>query len=127
MPARAWTAIVIAAACALIAAGQHFAGAMEPKGDHVALYEQRYAPLRAALPPRATVGYVTDLPGENMQAWTEFAMLQYAVAPVIVVKRADLPLVIGNLHAAQAIVPVILEHRLRVDRDLGLGVFLLKR
>jgi len=95
--------------------------------DPVTHYDLRYQPLRAQLPPRGLVGYVSDkqVAGRftSLEGMQEYFMTQYSLAPVIVVVGTDHDLVVGNFQATrQARIPAELRGRRVID--LGDGVFL---
>lgn len=64
-----------------------------PSADKVTLAERRFGFLKGFLAGSGVVGYVTDL-----KADTEYAKMQYVLAPVIIVRSVSYPLVIGNFH-----------------------------
>jgi hypothetical protein len=78
--------------------------------------DQRFATLKAALPPRGVVGYI----GESSDPVADYYLAQYALAPLVVDRSPDHPLVIGNFPAAQ---PSSSEH-LQLVTDFGNGVLL---
>jgi len=119
--------VVAAGAVALLSAGSLVQEALRESQDMVSLYEQRFAPLRAELSGTAAVGYLTDLPPNDISAHTELRLLQYAVAPVIVVKGAEQPLVIGNFHTASGVTASTRDKGLMLVKDLGNGVMLYRR
>ncbi|MGH9662524.1 MAG: hypothetical protein ACRD96_28505 [Bryobacteraceae bacterium] len=116
----------LAALCALASAVSLMrdAGA---RPDTVTLYEDRFASLRRELPAGRPAGYVTDLPPNENAAWTELRLVQYAVAPVVVVNRIEPGIVIGNFHTAEGMRQSIANHGLAVLKDLGKGVVMLRR
>lgn len=71
--------------------------------DPVADYEKRFRPVKAKLPfQRGVVGYITnsDVPGASFDAANEegeYVLVQYVMAPVIIVKGTDQEWNIGNL------------------------------
>lgn len=101
------------------------------RNDDVSKYEQRLAGLRETLPRRGAVGYLTDVAsGEVMakaKAMKSYYLTQYAVAPVVVVNSAEEDLLIGNFHTQRAYRRAISDPKLRVVKDLGNGVVLLRR
>ena len=101
-------------------------------------YTDRYAALRGLLPPRGTVGYLSEGPGapasenqapdetESYQArW--FMLSQYALAPVIVVRDPNRPLVVCNVQDPTRVPQVCQRPGLVLVRDLGNGIALLRR
>lgn len=101
-------------------------------------YTDRYAALKGLLPPRGIVGYLSDGPGppasenqapdktEAYQArW--FMLTQYALAPVIVVRDPNRPLVVCNVQDPTRVSQVCQRPGLELVRDLGNGIALLRR
>ncbi len=83
--------------------------------DEVSRYDQRFQAVKAELPPRGVVGYRAELQrvGDeelffytvdglhySMHPTRAFFLTQYALAPVIVERRAAYPLVIDNRRTA---------------------------
>ena len=60
--------------------------------------DQRFAELRRAMPGSGVVGYVGEA-GESGVA--DYYLAQYALAPVVVERSQDHPLVIGNFPASR--------------------------
>ena len=79
--------------------------------------DQRFAALRAALPQRGIVGYIgepDDLPG--------YYLAQYALAPLVVDRSPNHPLVVGNFAVSQT--PGFASAHLQLVKDYGHGVLL---
>lgn len=98
--------------------------------DRATRQEERVAELRPLLPDSGVVGYRgVGLRGGNFtsfEAMQDFLLTQYALAPVIVVPRPDLPLVIGDYGDSAASWPVErAPPGYRVLKDLSNGVVLL--
>jgi len=93
-----------------------------PRPSHVSTDEvakrsdQRFAALKAALPPRGVVGYI----GDSADPVADYYLAQYALAPVVVDRSSNHPLVIGNFPASQR---SPLGH-LQLVADFGNGVLL---
>ncbi len=98
-----------------------------------AVYDERFSALRAALPARAVVGYVTDRQaGERLtapEALQEFFLTQFSLAPAIVVRGAIPSLSVGNFpdRDRRAMVQRLAElaDSIYVIHDFGEGVLLL--
>lgn len=95
--------------------------------------DKRLQRLREYLPPRGIVGYASD--GWNGSGFTtvealhDYFLTQYALAPVIVVRGTDLPIVVGNYPGDTAAATTGARSYpagLVVRRDLGDGVLLLE-
>ncbi|NIN70721.1 MAG: hypothetical protein GTO46_02055 [Gemmatimonadetes bacterium] len=95
--------------------------------------DQRLRPLREHLPPRGVVGYASDGWSGNafttVEALQDYFLTQYALAPVIVLRGADFPIVVGNYpadSAAEQAAGRTYPAGLVVRRNLGEGVLLLE-
>jgi hypothetical protein len=89
--------------------------------EDLAEYTQRFAALRAELPPHEIVGYVDDgrpFP-DQVQA---FNLTRYVMAPVRVLATPSRPLVIANLSSAAAEPCGAEAANLMLVRDFGHGV-----
>jgi hypothetical protein len=95
--------------------------------------DERLRPLREHLPPRGVVGYTSD--GWNggsfttVEALQDYFLTQYSLAPVIVLRGTDLPIVVGNYPADATTEPAAgraYPAGLVVRRDLGNGILLLE-
>jgi hypothetical protein len=96
-----------------------------PDADHVEAAEQRLAPLRAMLPARGTVGYLSDRDPQTERR--RYFLTQYALAPVVVAPDARRELVVANCASPAALAPLAAANRLTVVRDFQNGVALLRR
>jgi hypothetical protein len=127
---RTSAAIALVCLFAVISCGVLLRDAADASGkpDLVATYEQRFSALRGAVPKGAPqVGYLTDIPAGDLTAQTEFYLLQYAIAPVIVESRADLPWVIGNFRSTEGMTKALEGKGLTLVLDLGQGVALFRK
>jgi hypothetical protein len=103
-------------------------------GYHVALQkhatslpgEQRFRALRAVLPARGTVGYLTDM-GPWRQNQEPYYLAQYSLAPVVVAPDPNHELVVANCTSSHAVGEIAAANGFMVERDLGNGVALLRR
>ena len=95
--------------------------------DPVTPYEARFSELRTALPARGVVGYVGDVPPERYTSedFRRFILTAYALAPLVVVHDRLPELVVGNFVPDS--VPAVPPPGLRLVRDFGGGVWLLRR
>jgi hypothetical protein len=88
-----------------------------PSTDDVAKRsDQRFAALKAALPPRGVVGYV----GDSSDPVADYYLAQYALAPLVIDHSPNHALVIGNFPAS---LHASVEH-LQLVTDFGNGVLL---
>lgn len=86
--------------------------------DELAQRSDRFAQLKAVLPARGVIGYVGDT-GESGTAsyyWT-----QYELAPLVLDRSANHPLVVGNFSSSSTAISV---EKLRLLKDFGNGVLL---
>jgi len=83
--------------------------------------DQRFAALRAVLPPRGVVGYVGASGNVGVR---DYYLTQYALVPVVVDHSLNHPLVIANFPNSPLPTSVLSDH-LQLVRDLGDGVLLL--
>lgn len=94
---RASIAIVVFVLCCLLSTIRILGNAPRPahlQPDSVAhRSDHRFASLKAALPPRGIVGYIGE-PG--VAGTADYYLTQYALAPLVVDKSENHPLVIEN-------------------------------
>jgi len=101
--------------------------------DEVSLYERRLETLKQILPQRAFLGYVGDTDvGDTDDLRVElfmkrYVLTQYILAPLIIIRRADLPIVIGDFHDTHSYAVIPKRNGLVLIRDLGNGVQLFRR
>ncbi len=87
-----------------------------PRPDNIAQRsDQRFSALRSSLPPQGIVGYIGD-PG-NL---ADYYLAQYALAPLVVDRSPNHPLVVGNFPSSLHPAP----HNLQLIKDFGNGVLL---
>lgn len=87
--------------------------------------DQRFEPLRNALPKRGTVGYLSDA-ANGMDHEMRIMLAEFSLAPLILVSGGDQELVVGDFTDPAAIAKGI-ELNLTVIRDFGEGVVLFAR
>lgn len=88
--------------------------------------EDRFTGIRKILPPRGTVGYLSDTGGrqENPKA---YFLTQYFLAPVVVAPDTAHELVIANFASRSSIAILAASHGLTVEKNFSNGVALLRR
>lgn len=102
-------------------------------GDFITQYEKRFEELKKDLLPKSTVGYITDIPIDQVlslthpEAMEAFYLAQYSLAPVATENGITHPLVLGNFHSAHNIEGILSDHGLMVQKNYGNGIFLLRR
>lgn len=82
--------------------------------------DQRFATLRAALPPRGIVGYVG---ASGNAALGDYYLAQYALVPLVVDHSPNHPLVVGNFPVSLPPTSPPSGH-LQLVKDFGDGVLL---
>jgi hypothetical protein len=92
-----------------------------PRDDPMSAFERHLAPLRETLRGEAAVGYLT--PSQSVDRVAHLYSVRYALAPVQVLNRIDMPLVVADGVADARQLP----SQLRVRRDFGGGLLLLER
>jgi hypothetical protein len=92
-----------------------------PADDVAKRSDQRFAALRAALPPRGVIGYVGASGNVGVR---DYYLTQYALVPVVVDHSLNHPLVIANFPDSPQPASVLSDH-LQIVRDFGDGVLLL--
>jgi len=78
----------------------------------------RFTELKAALPQRGVIGYVGDA---GQAGIAPYYLAQYALAPLVLDRSPNHPLVVGNFPSNAPAVPFA---KLRVVKDFGDGVLL---
>ncbi|HKQ49826.1 MAG TPA: hypothetical protein VJZ71_17260 [Phycisphaerae bacterium] len=135
--ARAWfirrlVAVGLLVAFALISSNRVFVKERKryrkmPTTDAISRYDRRFEPLRPHLPAHEPVGYV----GSTGTRWQDnldpFFATQYALAPVVLTRRTDRPLVVGNFNLADPAQKPPGDPKLQLIEDFGDGVTLFRR
>lgn len=80
--------------------------------------DQRFAGLKAALPQRGVIGYVGDSGESGIPA---YYLAQYALAPLVLDRSPNHPLVVGNFASRSAAAAF---EKLHLVKDFGDGVLL---
>jgi len=93
--------------------------------DMMARQDQRFEPLRDALPKRGIVGYMSDAATEYDQELRR-SLAQYSLAPLIVQSDTSQPLIVGEFTNPAAVAKGR-DLNLIVLRDFGDGLVLLAR
>lgn len=84
----------------------------------IAGYDKHVAEIAPTLPPFGVVGYWNDSDGSPAEQ-QEYYLLQYALAPRVVVKSLAQPFVVATVHGAQSRPPGA---NLELVRDFGTGL-----
>ena len=83
--------------------------------------DQRFAALKKALPQRGIVGYAGET-GPDVVVVADYYLAQYALAPLVVDRSPNHPLVVGNFPSGPPTRPP--SENLRLVKDFGGGVLL---
>src|SRR5262245_55932558 len=120
--ARASAAILVFILACLLSAIRLVVDAPSPgniQPDDISMRsDQRFAALKANLPPRGVVGYLGE-PGDSRTP--DYYLTQYALAPLVVDLSSNHRIVVGNFPSAP---PAQLPQTLRGVKDFGNGVIL---
>jgi len=103
----------------------HLYRVIPARNDMMARQDQRFEPLRDALPKRGIVGYMSDAATEYDQELRR-SLAQYSLAPLIVQSDTSQPLIVGEFTNPAAVARGR-DLNLIVLRDFGDGLVLLAR
>jgi hypothetical protein len=97
--------------------------------DSVAVFEKRFAALKLQLVQNGSkqVGYVTDIPENDVNWFREYFRTQYDLAPIVVDDSIEPSTIVANLRNPSAIASILSDRHLSVVSDFGDGVVLLSR
>lgn len=132
--ARAWAATLLIAGAsllptmALLTQLDTVRAVRATSRDEVTVFEERWAPLKAAVQGQVEVGYFWPAAATPLTA-TEAAHLylsQYSLAPILLVNDPTSSLVIADPAFRPDRGPFILPRDFDIVRDFGNGLFLLK-
>jgi hypothetical protein len=90
-----------------------------------AVFVPRFAPLTGYLPDKGTIGYVLDTEHADVLRYhpdARYALAQYCLAPHLIARTADYPLVIVDSDDADAPPGIASERRWALVADLHNGV-----
>jgi hypothetical protein len=100
----------------------------------ITMDEERFTGIRAILPPRGTVGYLSDSGSVNTgdtsgsgQTTRAYYLTEYFLAPVVVAPDTAHDLVVANFASRSAVATLAAANGLTVERDFLNGVALLRR
>ena len=133
MPPRTTGAVSLICAVSLLSVGRLFVQISDfyptaPSPDGVTEFDSRFTGLRALLPPKGVIGYITDegIDPASADAQAELHLVQYAVAPVLVVPSAKHRFVIGNFHR-EVTAGALRDRGYQVVQVFGKGIVLLEK
>ena len=127
LPRRISIAIAVFAACCLLSTVQMVVktpgpSSLKNSADTVTQgSDRRFAALKAALPERGVVGYVGES-GADAVVLADYYLTQYALAPLVVDRSPNHPVVVGNFPSGPPAQPP--QENLRLVKDFGNGVLL---
>jgi hypothetical protein len=121
--ARTVCAVLIFIVCCLVSSARLVMNAAISARRHDTVAQnsdERFAPLKAALPDRGVVGYI----GEAGNSGTaDYYLAQYALAPLVVENSPDHALVVANFPRSK---PDSVPRNLELVTDFGNGVLLFR-
>jgi hypothetical protein len=128
MSPRTVAAFLLVAFVSLLSIGRLFQDISDfyvkrPEIDGVTAFTTRYLPVRALLPAQGTIGYMTD-PGtaaDPVNASAEFNLVQYALAPVLVVNSPQQRYIVTNFHT-MVTTGSMADQGFKLIREFGNGV-----
>jgi len=101
-----------------------------PTDDEVVVSERKLQSLRQVLPPLVAIGYIADAEVTkgnlfSLDSCRRFYLVQYALAPHIVVHDIKAHFVVGNFSSSQNAREAARIYNLQVIKDFGDGLVLL--
>jgi hypothetical protein len=131
-PAKSTAAVLLAAALSLWGSIQylHVESAWQRQSSdpyRIADQAARFAEFRTAVSANSILGYLTDIPTEDVLATSMFLGAQYELAPRILQKSDSFDAVLGNFTRPADFASLGKQHGLRLERDFGNGVVLFRR
>jgi hypothetical protein len=90
------------------------------RNNEIGVQDNKWNSLRRFLPQRGVIGYLSD-----STSHMEFILVQYSLAPLIVVNDTNRQYVIGNFNDPRSHLSLMREN-LDLLRDFGQGVMLFK-
>jgi hypothetical protein len=92
----------------------------------IVMNEDRFAGIRAVLPRRGTIGYLSETAG-SAAGTRDYYLTQYFLAPLVVARDTAHELVVANFASDSAIAGIAFSNGLRVEKDFSNGVALLRK
>jgi hypothetical protein len=133
LSARVAAAISAVALLSLAAALEHYSAARATAADPygILVQEERFREAGAILPSGAVVGYISDVPFEEVRGSVAFFGAQYALAPGILVDlssgAASPEWVLGDFARPADLDALARSRGLSVVRDFGRGVMVFRK
>ena len=134
-PARVWAGLSAAVLFGLAGAVLFYVAADSlgrDAADYYKIGEQhaRLAGVLEAIPPDATVGYISDVPFSKPEGQVYFFGVQYVLAPRLLVEETESRRqrwVLGSFLKRPDVARIERERGLRLVKSYGLGVYLFQR
>lgn len=122
LPTRTTAAFLLFIVCCLLSSARIIRDTTLPNRvstDNIAARsDQRFAALRTDLPSRGVIGYIG---ANNESAISDYYLAQYALAPLVVDRSINHPLVVGNFTESTPLPP-----KLDLIKNFGNGVLLFR-
>lgn len=98
-----------------------------PAVDGVTEFSGRLKALKEVLPPAGVIGYMTDpgTPVNSTDAVAEHHIIQYALAPIVVVPNTNQKFIVGNFHKAVS-TGALRDQGFKLVQEFGNGIALLE-
>ena len=97
-----------------------------PREDIAVYYERLYAPVRTALPAAGRVGYISDFDPRYPNGRAALFLARYSLAPLQVSDDVNEEAIVANFYDLRHLPPILQANRLRIERDFGSGILLLR-
>lgn len=128
MTSRTVVAVLLVAFVALLSIGKFFQQISDffvkrPTVDGVPQFTARYQPVRALLPDSGVIGYMTDpaAAADEVNATAEFYLVQYALAPIVVVNSPNQRYLVSIFHV-MVTTGSMADQGYKLVREFGNGV-----
>jgi hypothetical protein len=128
MSPRNVLAVLLVAGVSFLSIGKFFQEISDfyvrrPEVDGVTQFTSRYTPVRALLPEKGVIGYMTDpaAAADELNATAELYLVQYALAPVVVVNSTDQRYIVTNFHT-MVTTGSMADQGFKLVREFGNGV-----
>jgi len=95
--------------------------------DEITMYEERFSALLGLLPKQGVVGYISDKFDNPDHDTKAFYLTQYAIAPTLLVREKNRPLVVGNFKDTELRAKEFEKYGLELSKDLNNGIMLFVR
>jgi len=128
MTPRTVAAVLLVSFVSLLSIGKFFQQISDffvkrPAVDGVTQFTARYQPVRSLLPDKGVIGYMTDpaAAADELNATAEFYLVQYALAPIVVVNSPNQRFIVSNFHVMMT-TGAMADQGFKLVREYGNGV-----